>query len=256
MISIVIPARNEESHLAKCLNSLKSQNYRGDYEIVVVDNDSSDHTPEIARNFNAKVVNCPKVGVTYARQSGAVAARGNIVIQADADTTYPSDWLSKISAHFEELPELAGLTGAYRYLEPRYWASTEYSLRAAANALWLFIFNKPIFVSGANFAFRRDAFLKAGGYEISSLSSDQWGISNRISKVGKVIYDQNIVAFTSNRRVEKPFAVLLFETMKNFGKALWHLTRYFAGEIGNAFSKIPMPEYLTKYIQQFKDSAK
>jgi peptidoglycan-N-acetylglucosamine deacetylase len=216
MISIVIPARNEEAHIEQCLKSLKSQNYQGDYEVLVVDNDSKDKTSDIARSCGANVVNCPKVGTMHARQSGAIAARGDIVIQADADTVYPADWLSKINEHFKQQPELAGLTGAYHYLEPRYWSNTEYTLRAASNSIWLFIFNQPIFVSGANFAFRRDAFVKAGGYEINSLYPDQWGISNRISKVGKVIYDKNIVVFTSIRRVEKPFAVLLFDTLKNF----------------------------------------
>ena len=51
VISIVIPAYNEERYLAKCLKSLKEQDYQGQYEIIVVDNGSDDSTSQVARDF-------------------------------------------------------------------------------------------------------------------------------------------------------------------------------------------------------------
>ena len=142
MISIVVPARNEEKHIANCIESLKKQEYDGDYEIVVVDNDSNDNTSSIASCCGAKVVFCPVVGIVDARQVGVVAAGGNIIVQVDADTTYPSDWLSRIASSFKVHPEIVAITGAYQYLEPRYWATTEYFLRNATIlsyfALWYY----------------------------------------------------------------------------------------------------------------------
>jgi glycosyltransferase involved in cell wall biosynthesis len=55
MISIVIPALNEEQFLPECLESLNGQEYCGDYEITVVDNSSTDDTSKVAREFGAKV---------------------------------------------------------------------------------------------------------------------------------------------------------------------------------------------------------
>ncbi len=101
MISVVIPALNEESSLPDCLESLKNQDYKGEYEIIVADNGSTDNTAGIAKGFGAEVVFCrDKKSVFSARQAGANAARGDIIAQADADTVYPRDWLAKIANHF------------------------------------------------------------------------------------------------------------------------------------------------------------
>ena len=58
MISIVIPALNEEKLLPDCLNSLKKQNWKGDFEIIVVDNGSTDNTVSVAKAFKVDVVSC------------------------------------------------------------------------------------------------------------------------------------------------------------------------------------------------------
>ena len=98
MISIVIPARNEEKLLPDSLRSLKDQDYQGEYEIILADNGSTDATAAIAGEFGVRVVDCHEIkSVFYARQIGADAARGDIIAQADADTIYPRDWLRRIA---------------------------------------------------------------------------------------------------------------------------------------------------------------
>jgi glycosyltransferase involved in cell wall biosynthesis len=89
MITVVIPAYNEKEYLERCLRSLKRQDYSGEYEIIVVDNGSSDGTAQIASNLGAKVVFCPQRGVVRAREAGFRASCGEIIVQAGADTTYP-----------------------------------------------------------------------------------------------------------------------------------------------------------------------
>lgn len=83
--SIVVPARNEEKLLAQCLKSLLEQDYVGDYEIIVVDNASTDRTAEIASGFGVKVVYEANVGTGPARQCGLLEARGEIIAFTDAD---------------------------------------------------------------------------------------------------------------------------------------------------------------------------
>ena len=88
MISVVIPALNEENYLPDCLKSLVNQDYTGPYEIIIADNGSVDETARIARDFGARVVPCPeKKSVFYARQIGADSVQGEIIAQADADTS-------------------------------------------------------------------------------------------------------------------------------------------------------------------------
>ena len=80
MISIVIPALNEEKYLPDCLQSLRNQDYTGSYEIIIADNGSTDGTVRVAQKFMARVVPCAeKKSVFYARQIGADFAQGDII---------------------------------------------------------------------------------------------------------------------------------------------------------------------------------
>lgn len=63
MISVVIPAINEEKFLPECLESIRNQDYKGRYEIVVVDNGSTDSTVRIAKRFGARIVKYKKKGL-------------------------------------------------------------------------------------------------------------------------------------------------------------------------------------------------
>ncbi|MCL5795331.1 MAG: glycosyltransferase, partial [Patescibacteria group bacterium] len=78
-ISVVIPAHNEEALLALCLKSILSQKFAGTYEIILIDNDSTDKTGQIARQFPIKVIREPKKGIAYARERGFREAKGEII---------------------------------------------------------------------------------------------------------------------------------------------------------------------------------
>ena len=226
VISIVIPAFNEEKLLPLCLESLKSQNHQGSYEIIVVDNASTDGTARIAAEFGAKVVSCPKRGVAYARQAGAQTASGDIIVQADADTIYPEDWLSRIASYFASHPRTVALAGSYVYKDPPFWAAFEYIARYLINILGLLLLGRPVCISGANFAFRREAFLKTNGYNPESLYPDQWGISRSLSQVGKIYYDTSVLVFTSTRRVQMPFHLIVLSIALNSSRIFAHFIRH------------------------------
>ena len=232
MISIVVPALNEEKYLPECLNSLKNQDWKGDREIIVVDNGSTDNTARIASSFGAKVVSCPKRGVAYARQAGAEQAKGEIIVQVDADTTYTADWLSRIAAHFANSPGTAAVAGRYTYSDPASWAPVERFFRKyVLNGAGVFFFRRPLSISGANFAFRRDAFVRANGYDPASLYPDQWGIARRLSRFGRIRYDDASVAITSARRVAKPVYILAYEVVRNCWRVGVHFIRHCVGLI-------------------------
>lgn len=220
MISIVIPALNEEQFLSACLESLRNQNYRDEYEIIVADNGSTDETANIARSFGVKVIPCSeKKSVFYARQVGADAACGDIIVQADADTVYPRDWLKGIADQFASHPEAVAVTGRFIYIDPPYWAKLEYFLRHHINRLTCALFGRPLVISGATLAFRRKAFLAANGYKGILYSPDQYGMAGRLSKLGKISYDRNLCVLTSSRAVQRPFFILIMEFLTNL--ILW-----------------------------------
>ena len=224
-ISIVIPALNEERLLPDCLRSLRNQDYKGEYEIIVADNGSTDNTANIARNFGVRVI--PANGeksVFYARQVGADAARGDIIAQADADTVYPRDWLQRIADHFASHPEVVAVAGRFIYGNSPWWARFEYLVRHVVNKITA-LFGCPLVVSGATFAFRRRAFLSVNGYRGLSYSPDQYGISSRLSKLGKILYDKNLYVSTSSRSVQKPVFIIITDFLSHINRWVMFLSK-------------------------------
>ncbi len=229
MISIVVPALNEERLLPACLESLKKQKCRVEYEIIVVDNGSTDNTVQVAQGYGVRVISCPQKGVVFARQAGAEAARGDTVIQVDADTIYPDSWLEKIAAGFTERKKAIAIAGRYVYDHPARWAQLETFYRRSLNHLGLLIMGFPVAVSGANFAFKKEAFEKAGGYDARSLYPDQWGIARRLHKHGRIYYVHDIYVQTSTRRIAKPWYVIFYEIIRNICHVLGHFIKHCAG---------------------------
>jgi len=95
-ISVLICAYNEEKYIAQTLSSLKIQDFRGKFEIIVVDNNSTDETYNFARKFTNNIVKCEKKGKVACLKKGLHYLNSDIIAIADADTIYPSNWLSSI----------------------------------------------------------------------------------------------------------------------------------------------------------------
>jgi glycosyltransferase involved in cell wall biosynthesis len=101
-LSLVIPAYNEESHLAACLDAVSRQTVMPS-EVIVVDNNSTDRTAEIAGSYPfVRVVNESRQGIVYARNAGFDAARSDIIGRIDADTIIPADWTQHVLEFFAE----------------------------------------------------------------------------------------------------------------------------------------------------------
>src|SRR3954469_23894543 len=99
MISVIIPARNEEEFLPATLRALKQQLYRN-FEVIVVANGCHDRTAEVAREMGARVFEFEHRGLGAARNFGGQEAQGQILVFLDADTLLPREALSVIAARF------------------------------------------------------------------------------------------------------------------------------------------------------------
>ena len=93
---MILPALNEEKHIAGTLTSLKEQ-YYCDFEIIVVDGGSTDRTVELSRGFGCRVIVSEKKGISHQCNLGAKASDSPILAFTQADTFLPPDWLEKIS---------------------------------------------------------------------------------------------------------------------------------------------------------------
>ncbi|MGB9877263.1 MAG: glycosyltransferase family 2 protein [bacterium] len=205
LVSVVIPAYNEERYIGNVLDSLLRQEFQ-DFEVIVVDNASEDMTGEIARRFGARVIFEPIRRVGAARQRGCLEAKGEIIAMTDADTILPSNWLSRIVEEFRKDEELVAFGGLYTlYSGPvlaRLW------IRHFAHLLWIldrWLSNGYWNIPGSNLAFRKDAFLKVGGFREELPIGEDVDLSLRLARVGKVVLDYRFRVATSGRRYRKGF---------------------------------------------------
>ena len=99
-ISIIIPCFNEERYLARCLDSVAAQ-YNPAYEVIVVDNNSTDSTALIAQSYPfVRLLAQPTQGRVYARNTGFEAASGEVLARIDADAVLPPDWTRHLQQYF------------------------------------------------------------------------------------------------------------------------------------------------------------
>ena len=210
--SIVIPAYNEEYYLADCLRSLAAQDFGGRFEVIVVDNNSTDSTSAIARAAGATVLTELERGVCPARQRGTETARGEIVVSADADTVYDPGWLSDIERWFVEHPEFIAMGGPCYFHDGPPWGLRLQRMLFGAVAAVTRLGGPVLYITATNFAFRRDAFC---GYDTRlAQGGDELDLLRRLRQRGRVAFNPKIVAHTSARRMEEGivynFAVSFF----------------------------------------------
>ncbi len=166
-ISIVMPVYNAERLLGECLAALRASTWR-DFEILVVDDSSTDGSREIAAAHGCRVVpSGGRLGPAGARNKGVEEARGDIIFFIDSDVVVRPDTLTKLMAAFDRDPELAGAiavqspTMRFRNLCSVYknlWMYYTYVRRAGEDV--------PLFYTTAA-GIRRSAFVESGGFDLN-----------------------------------------------------------------------------------------
>jgi len=204
MVSVIIPAHNEEAFIGKCLDSLSKQTLEKKFfEVIVINNASKDNTAKIARKYDVRVIDEERKSVVLARQKGVDASKGEIIVSADADTVYPANWLKKIKADFDKNKELIAVVGWIYYTK----TPTFFNLFNAFNQEVNLFLEKytgrfPI-AYAANLAFKKTALEAIGGYPKYLVElGDQQYLLHRFFRLGKVIIDPGIRCFTSGRRLQ------------------------------------------------------
>jgi len=247
LISVVIPAYNEERYLLACLDSLKKQNFKGEYEIIIVDNNSDDNTKNIAENEKGVKVFCQSQrGVCAARQTGTLEANGKIIVSTDADCVFFPDWLSNIYNIFENNKDIVAVIGPYEYVSSPLWGKI---LIKAVNGITALIYrlkNKVIYTPASNFAFKKEIWQEVRGYNTDlTQSGDEYYLLNKLRKKGKVVYLKNNKVLTSSRRLQRG---LIYNVFITFG--FYYFFDYFiASRIGHSITG-PYPAFREEKIKK------
>ncbi|MHB8262433.1 MAG: glycosyltransferase family 2 protein [Acidimicrobiales bacterium] len=222
--SVVVPAFNEEHYIGDCLHSLANQDYTGDYEVIVVDNNSTDNTANIASTLGATVIREAKPGVCSARQRGTEVARGEVVISTDADTTFDSAWLASIDRAFTQNPECVAVAGPCRFDGGPWWSAVYPRLLFGAVYLVYLVTGYVFYVSATNIAFRKSAW---SGYNTNmTQGGDEIDLLRRLRSKGRVIFSLRNPSNTSSRRLKRG---LLYNLFVSF--AFYYLLTYWVNRI-------------------------
>jgi glycosyltransferase involved in cell wall biosynthesis len=180
LVSMIIPARNEEKNIANCLEHLLNQTYPN-CEVIVVDDRSSDRTPQILEDFKKnsrlvfKMIRIDKLpsgwtGKNYAVFTGSRAANGEWFLFTDADTTHKPESLETAMALCAER-KIDFLTLAPEVESKSFWEDTVQPLAVGSLALWFDPdkINDPknpiVLANGQYLLIRREAYEKVGGNE-------------------------------------------------------------------------------------------
>lgn len=164
LVSVVVPAYNEELWLERCVGALTRQRTTIPYEIIVVDNNSTDRTAEVAESLGVRVVREERRGLTFARQAGQDAARGTIVAHTDADSEAPPDWIETIARAFADHPETVVVSGPMRFAKAPLLMQVIAPLQNLFIWIWWLLTGRLGVLNGCNFAVRAQALTAAGGF--------------------------------------------------------------------------------------------
>ncbi|MEK7635370.1 MAG: glycosyltransferase [Patescibacteria group bacterium] len=199
-ISLVMPAYNEEKYIKESLESVSK--YGQDiFEIIVINNGSTDQTFEVAQKFpNVRVVNEPQKGLPLARNRGLQEASGDVVAFVDADTRISKKWVSEIKKEFQGNPNLVSLSGPYRYYD------ATLIQKILTWVYWNFLAYPSYLLTGylgilGNLAAKKEALQKIGGFDKNiKFYGDDTDITKRLHKIGKVKFSSNFFVYSSARR--------------------------------------------------------
>ncbi len=220
-VSIVIPVYNEERNIKACLDTILKQTIQP-FEVVVVDNNCSDRTIDIARKYAfVKIVKEPNQGRGYARTAGFNAAKGEIIGRIDADSRLSANWVQQVLLRFSADHELQGLTGMAR---TSFFPGIEFlktTLFTRSYYWYVHAGFHTITMWGANMAVRRTAWQHVA-LEVcndDSLVHEDQDVSLCIAaEGGKIVQDNRLRITTSGQTYRYLPKVLKYQKLYSYTK--------------------------------------
>ncbi len=200
--SIIIPAYNATATLPACLQAVQHQSIdRARYEIIVVDDGSSDQTVLVAKeilkdNSPSNIISVPHGGPAAARNAGAQIARGDLILFTDADCAPLPDWIDHLASAFEDR-QVVGAKGTYRTRQTALVArfvQQEYQDKYDRMARQVTI----DFIDTYSAAYRRDLFLANDGFDttFTTASVEDQEFSFRLSSQGhRLVFAPDAIVF-------------------------------------------------------------
>jgi glycosyltransferase involved in cell wall biosynthesis len=211
VVSVIVPAKNEEALLPQCLVALTRQDAEIPYEVIVVDSNSQDKTADIVKKFGVRYINEPKKGKIYGFIRGVRGARGSILCFTEADCVVPPHWVQTIADYFVKHPSVAAISGGYTFHK-----AAEHEHFLVRSALGITHFLSLLFYRNATFrcsnsAIRKSVYDTIGGFNEDFHELYDTDLGKRAGRIGAVHHVPAMEIKNSDRRVRGRFWQYLTE---------------------------------------------
>lgn len=186
--SVIVIAYNEEKYLPECIRSILDQSFKN-FELIIVDDCSTDHTPNIINRFGdkrlARIRNKENYNIAKSRNVGVKAAKGEFIFFTDADCVADKNWIRNGLKQFRD-KNILGVDGLTCYGEENYKPTPSDKIRGT---LYGDRFNT------CNIAYRKDAIQKVGGFDEKRYAEayEDSDLAFRILRSGKIIHCKDMV---------------------------------------------------------------
>jgi len=201
-ISFIIPCYNEEQFIRDCVRSIKEDTQgMPNIEIIVIDNNCTDATADIARDEGAIVISEEQKGVVFARQRGYLESKYDLIANIDADSRIPLGW-TKTALRTMSDESVVAVTG------PLIYDDASLKLRFAVRLYYYLAYISclliGVFLQGGNCLIRKSALDELGGYDTSvAFYGEDTMTAKRLERYGKIKFNMKLNLFSSARRLEK-----------------------------------------------------
>ncbi len=200
--SVVIPVYNGAETLEGCLRSLAAQSLpRPQYEIIVVNDGSTDESARIATAHGARVISQRNMGAPAARNAGIVAANGTWIGFTDSDCVCSRTWLESLLRAAQQMPDAVGAAGktiGYRSESP---AARFVDLMGGLDAIRSLQHPRFPFAPTGNVLYRREYLLDVGGFDARYATYDACDLHTRLLRAfrGGFVYEPRAIVMHRHR---------------------------------------------------------
>lgn len=210
LISIVIPAFNEEHNIVFTLASLCNNQTNKSVEIIVVNNNSSDNTEALVKGCGVISVNETKQGITNARNAGLAHAKGKYILNADADTIYPKSWIDEMTDPLINSEKVAITYGRFAFIPIANTGRLVYFFYEKLADITRLYNNykktEAVNVYGFNSGFRREQGLSVDGFNHPPGTNEDGYLALKLfnNSYGKMhrVGTSTAIVWTTDRRIQ------------------------------------------------------
>ncbi len=222
-VSVIVPAYNAQKFIGKCIEALLAQKYqRENYEIIVIDDGSTDRTSDIVRTYPVKYIFQKNKGPAAARNAGAKEAKGEIILFTDSDCIPFDNWIEEMVKPFDDT-EIMAVKGAYKTNQKSIiarFAQLEFEERFEMLKKAGSIDMVDTYSAG----YRKDIFLQMGGFDVNFpvANNEDTELSYRMSKLGyKMVFNPEAIVYHLNH----PDTIKRYIRLK-FWRGYWRMVVY------------------------------